>query len=328
VAKAAACDAWAVGSYATALGTNTLTARLTPGGGTINRPPVAMASASPTSGPAPLTVSFSSAGSHDPDGSIVSYHWSFGDGFYSTSSEPNPTHTYTQSGPLAYNATLTVTDNQDATAQASVRITITAAQPELHVQAQDVTRVRVGGGKYAGQDVVLIAGTSGEPVPGATVYAKYTGPTSGTTGSDGRVTLRTTATRLATVKWCFEVTNVSKTDWIYLPAANVVTKKCESGPLVAPGDVLDGVRTRSDLGAGSEIAFTLASPAVVDVAIFDAMGRRVRDLARQAPLEAGEHAYRWDGRDEAGVSAASGVYFVRVVAGEMQAVRRIVTLRR
>ena len=72
------------------------------GGGGSNLPPVAVASASPENGNAPLTVQFSSAGSSDPDGAISAYAWDFGDG--NTSSEANPSHTYTAAG--AYDAVL------------------------------------------------------------------------------------------------------------------------------------------------------------------------------------------------------------------------------
>ena len=61
-----------------------------------NQPPTAVASASPTSGQPPLTVQFSSAGSIDPEGSALSYSWTFGDG--TTSTAANPSHTYTASG--------------------------------------------------------------------------------------------------------------------------------------------------------------------------------------------------------------------------------------
>src|SRR5262249_54666661 len=44
------------------------------GAGT-NRAPIARAAANPTSGPAPLTVNFSSAGSSDPDGQPITYSW-------------------------------------------------------------------------------------------------------------------------------------------------------------------------------------------------------------------------------------------------------------
>lgn len=67
-------------------------------------------------------ISFSSAGSNDPDGSIVSYLWNFGDGS-ATSSAANPTHAYTVAG--NYNVSLTVTDNEGATGVANTTATIT-----------------------------------------------------------------------------------------------------------------------------------------------------------------------------------------------------------
>ena len=92
--------------------------------GTSATPPVAMASATPTSGTAPLSVAFSATGSKDADGSIVSYSWNFGDG--STAASANPTHTYQTAG--NYKAVLTVTDNRGATGTASVVISVNPVQ--------------------------------------------------------------------------------------------------------------------------------------------------------------------------------------------------------
>jgi PKD repeat protein len=89
-----------------------------------NLPPTAVASATPTTGRAPLTVQFSSSGSIDFDGTIASYSWNFGDGS-PTSSAPNPTHTYGQG---TWTATLTVTDNEGAVGTASVAIVVTVNQ--------------------------------------------------------------------------------------------------------------------------------------------------------------------------------------------------------
>ena len=55
-----------------------------------NQAPDGVATALPTSGKAPLTVAFSSAGSADTDGTIVVYSWAFGDGGTSTAAEPSP----------------------------------------------------------------------------------------------------------------------------------------------------------------------------------------------------------------------------------------------
>jgi len=64
----------------------------------------------PYSGLAGQPVAFSSAGTSDPDGTIASYLWEFGDGETSISSNPN--HSYASPG--TYTVELTVTDNEGA----------------------------------------------------------------------------------------------------------------------------------------------------------------------------------------------------------------------
>jgi PKD repeat protein len=88
-----------------------------------NRPPSASFTASPTSGEVPLKVNFDASGSLDPDGSISSYWWDFGDG--ATSSGVKISHTYTKVG--TYTAKLTVTDNDGAADMATRTITVRAA---------------------------------------------------------------------------------------------------------------------------------------------------------------------------------------------------------
>jgi hypothetical protein len=76
---------------------------------------------------------------------------------------------------------------------------------------------------------------------------------------------------------------------------------------------------------GAAIALSLARPAQVSVAIYDASGRRVRALAT-APFAAGEPHLNWDGRDDAGRVAPSGIYFVRVRAGDTQLSGRLLVV--
>jgi PKD repeat protein len=61
-----------------------------------------------------LTCSFTDRSS-DPDGSILSRTWDFGDG--ATSTEPNPSHTYAAAG--SFTVVLTVTDDDGANDTAS-----------------------------------------------------------------------------------------------------------------------------------------------------------------------------------------------------------------
>jgi len=89
-----------------------------------NRAPNAVATASPTSGPAPLTVNFDGSGSSDPDGDPITYAWDLdGDGAYDDSTAQKPTFTYTTAG--TYTVRLRVTDSKGATGTSSP-ITIAA----------------------------------------------------------------------------------------------------------------------------------------------------------------------------------------------------------
>lgn len=75
---------------------------------------------SPDQGPtAALTVStglagkpsaFDASGSSDPDGTVVRYDWSFGDGATETTSAPTTSHVFAHRG--VYHATVTVTDDE------------------------------------------------------------------------------------------------------------------------------------------------------------------------------------------------------------------------
>ncbi|MFJ7898167.1 PQQ-dependent sugar dehydrogenase [Streptomyces anthocyanicus] len=93
------------------------------------RAPVAQAAASVTSGQAPLTVSFSSAGSSDADGDALGHSWDFGDG--STSRQADPSHTYNANG--QYTATLTVTDSTGKSGSASVLVTVGNTAPQVRL---------------------------------------------------------------------------------------------------------------------------------------------------------------------------------------------------
>jgi hypothetical protein len=81
-----------------------------PSGGVLpNQLPTAVMSASPLSGAAPLTVTFNGSGSTDPDGSVTSWLWRFGDGY--TGTGVVVTHTYLMNG-VTYYPSLTVADNR------------------------------------------------------------------------------------------------------------------------------------------------------------------------------------------------------------------------
>lgn len=91
---------------------------------TDNPAPTANATADQTKGASvPFTVNFSSEGSSDPEGQPLTYLWDFGDG--TTSTEANPSHTYTERG--SYTVELQVSDGEH-TANA-VPVVIQAGEP-------------------------------------------------------------------------------------------------------------------------------------------------------------------------------------------------------
>ena len=125
--------------------------------------PVAKASASRTNGPAPLAVTFSSAGSSDPNGSALQYSWNFGDGTSSTAA--NPSHTYAAGN---YTAILTVKNAAGATGTASVTITSGNTIPSLTITSPP------GGGLFEFGDSVNFTVTVTDPEDGAIDCSKVT----------------------------------------------------------------------------------------------------------------------------------------------------------
>src|SRR3954453_23695828 len=95
-----------------------------------NKAPIAQATGTPTAGLAPLAVQFSSAGSRDPENTTLTYAWDFGDG--GTSTQANPSHTYTTNG--AFTAKLTVTDGAGLTAVANVPIVVGNRPPVVTIE--------------------------------------------------------------------------------------------------------------------------------------------------------------------------------------------------
>ena len=98
-----------------------------------NRTPVAAATADAHYGTSPLTVQFSSFGSSDPDGQALGYLWDFGDG--TTSTAPNPSHTFTAPAgvPTGFPVTLTVTDTGGLSAQAGLLIGVNDSPPQVTI---------------------------------------------------------------------------------------------------------------------------------------------------------------------------------------------------
>ncbi len=286
-----------------------------------NSPPVAVASGSPSQGPASLTVNFSPAGSYDPDGTITAYEWNFGDGS-PVSALPDPAHLYANPG--VYNAVLTVTDNNNATGNANVLITVSDPNSYVYVYNQTVTRVK-SGNKWRGRDVVTIYNAQNQAVSGAVVTATYTGPNSGTvngtTGANGTVTLETSQKQNPSGTWCFTVTNVQASGYTFNSSIGVITA-CETPKLSAsPPGSIDVTVTPNPFSASTMITVENADPGPALLRVFDLSGRAVSTLIN-GKLNGGIHTVSFSGEE-----LPAGVYIWRleaqgeVLTGSMMLIR-------
>ena len=129
------------------------------------------ASASPVTGPAPLSVHFfdTVGGGYPP----YTYAWDFGDG--STSTVQNPSHTYSQLTGGTYRATFTVTDSQEKTCSDGHLVITVAPQCILTCSASSQAT------GTAGSPVAFAASATLSNCPGSILYAWAFGD--GTTSS-------------------------------------------------------------------------------------------------------------------------------------------------
>jgi len=74
------------------------------------------------------------------------------------------------------------------------------------------------------------------------------------------------------------------------------------------------------------VRFRVPRASVVDVSIFDLLGRRVAKVVH-ATLQAGSYSHRWNGDDDSGRRVRDGLYFCRIVAGDAAWTERVQLLR-
>lgn len=93
-------------------------------------PPVPVISTSGNTGQPPFIVTFDGTKSVDPDGSVVKYQWSFGDG--ASAEGATVTHVYLAG---TFQATLKVIDDRGASASTSVTINVNNKPPTVQLSA-------------------------------------------------------------------------------------------------------------------------------------------------------------------------------------------------
>ena len=314
-----------------------------------NQPPVCDANG-PYSGTVGQPVSFDGSGSNDPDGTIDSYAWDFGDG--STDTGSNPTHTYLTSG--SFTVTLTVTDNQGAsstcTTTAEIQGTGGNQPPDCSDAAPSRSEIWPPNNAFVPVGIVGVTDPDGDPVTitidGVTQDEPLQGNGFGNSCPDARrvnggIQLRAERGSQANGR-VYEI-SFTATDGRGGSCSGTVTvcvPKSQSPhiPCVDSGQDFDSfgpcgiVRAASGsltLGLSANVinrdhvmlGYELPADAEVDLAVFDVTGRRVAVL-ESSHQSSGAHEVSWDARH-----LARGVYYVRLEAQGTQVVKRLVLVR-
>ncbi|MFH0907028.1 MAG: S8 family serine peptidase [bacterium] len=172
-------------------------------------------------------VNFDGSASFDPDGTIVSYDWDFGDG--TSANAVTVSHSYAAVG--IYTVTLVVTDNNGLTAQDIVLVNVleAPAQSTMHVGditfSSDIRSLRRA--SYCRVTATVpILDSSNAAVDAVDVYGSwsdvYVGNVSGSTNSQGTVSFQTGWVR-GCGTFTFTVNDVVKGNWLYDPSADIET---------------------------------------------------------------------------------------------------------
>ena len=74
------------------------------------------------------------------------------------------------------------------------------------------------------------------------------------------------------------------------------------------------------------ISYTLESPELVKISIYNTQGQLIRTLVNEQQ-QAGAYTLHWEGRNENGQQAVSGVYFYRIDAGEQSLTQRMILIK-
>jgi PKD repeat protein len=161
-----------------------------------------------------LTCTFNGSGSADPDGTITTYSWAFGDG--ATGSGAIVTHAYAATG--TYNVTLTVSDNGGATNTQSKAVTVIQS---MHVGDLDI----VGASQqtaWTAFATITVHDSAYGPLAGATVSGSWSNGLAGscTTNASGQCTLSNAAIPKKIGSITFTVVDVTHVTATYQSAWN------------------------------------------------------------------------------------------------------------
>jgi len=306
-----------------------------------NNPPVANPGG-PYGGVTGVPLALNGSASSDPDaGQTISFSWNFGDG--GSGSGPTPSHTYTSPG--TYIVSLTVTDNGSpvlnnvGTTNASI-VNFVPLDVVLPTLAVPVIKTNGNGYDKFGLECQRRSVTDIDP---SSITLTTTYPNAGTVSS---VTVTAKQVKVGDINgnifgdldFSFRASQV-KPLLSHVPNGTVVTLVFTARAL-SDGVTMRGTIDLPKQGSASissaaapnpfkpetNISYTLRDSGPVSIRIFSVNGQLVRTL-REDSATPGSYEVRWNGKDDGGRTAPSGIYFVSIKQGSEASQTRIVMAR-
>ena len=113
-------------------------------------------------------------------------------------------------------------------------------------------------------------------------------------------------------------------DWMQIPFSRDIPPPVDAGDL--PCAFALSQSFPNPFNPSTTIRYDLKAKGLVTIKLYDVSGRLVRTLV-DGIKDAGSYSAAWDGRNNLGSAAASGIYFCKMEAGDWSATRKIVMLR-
>jgi serine protease len=175
--------------------------------------------------------------------------------------------------------------------------------------------------------------TGNPPLEGVTVYGHWYGATSDVdqciTGADGTCEVASNRVKNPSQNFCFQVDSLKKANF-YWDDTKGVTYNCISptGKLAARIPKEFALSQNYPNPFNLETQFTLSLPAEskVSFVIYNVAGQKVKTLV-DGYMNAGTHTLIWDGTNEYGNVVSSGIYFYKVVAGDIVTTKKMILMK-
>jgi PKD repeat protein len=260
------------------------------------------------------SMQFNGSKSHDPDGNIASYQWDFGDG--KTGSGVTVNYAYTAAG--TYTVTLTVTDNNGATATDTAIMTVLTPVEAIDDLITIVNDMNLKQGINNSLDAKLQAAKDSLLAANAGLR------------NDAINKLQAFISAVEAQRGK-ELTN-EQTDQLVNYANRIITALgASAAPSTIPTKFKLAQNYPNPFNPDTWIPYQLSADMDVTIWIYNVSGQLVRilNLGRKPAgfYTTKERSAYWDGKNEAGEYVASGIYFYTIKAGDFIATKKMVITR-